>query len=148
MLIQALCEYYDVLAAQGKVIEEEFSSVNIHYLVSLTPDGKVDGIIDWRKRETTQQKGKDKEVLRPRSVSLPRRTEKSGIEGNIVEHRPLYLFGLNYDAKTETLTPDDRTGKAKKSHDAFVQRNLSFFEGLEDPVCTAFQSFMRNWNPA
>lgn len=148
MLIQALCEYYDVLAAQGKVIAEEFSSVNIHYLVSLTPDGKVDGIIDWRKSETTQQKGKDKEVLRPRSVSLPRRTEKSGIEGNIVEHRPLYLFGLNYDAKTETLTPDDRTGKAKKSHDAFVQRNLSFFEGLEDPVCTAFQSFMRNWNPA
>lgn len=30
---------------------------------------------------------------------MPERTEKSGIEANISEHRPLYIFGLNRDKK-------------------------------------------------
>ena len=33
MLIQALCEYFDMLAAAGKVTPEGYSKVKIHYLV-------------------------------------------------------------------------------------------------------------------
>ena len=41
MLIHALCDYYDILAKEGKVLPEGYSSVKIHYLISLTEDGTV-----------------------------------------------------------------------------------------------------------
>ena len=48
MLIHALCDYYDILAKAGKVLPEGYSSVKIHYLVSLTEDGRMDSIIDYQ----------------------------------------------------------------------------------------------------
>ena len=41
MLIRALCDYYDVLAEQGKVLPEGYSNVGIHYLIALNPDGRI-----------------------------------------------------------------------------------------------------------
>ena len=76
---------------------------------------------------------------------MPQRTEKTGIDSNIIEHRPLYIFGLNMDG--ERLTPDDRTGKARKSHEAFVTSNLEFLEGIDSPVANAYRNFLRTWNP-
>ena len=120
MLIQALCDYYDILAEEGKVLPEEYSEVNIHYLVCLNEDGGINEILDVQRREIiTRPKGKIQERLIPKTAVMPRRTEKTGIDSNIIEHRPLYLFGLNY--AENRLNPDDRTGKAKKSHDAFVE---------------------------
>ena len=97
MLIQALCDYYDILAEEGKVLPEEYSEVNIHYLVCLNEDGGINEILDVQRREIiTRPKGKIQERLIPKTAVMPRRTEKTGIDSNIIEHRPLYLFGLNY----------------------------------------------------
>ncbi len=76
---------------------------------------------------------------------MPARTEKTGIEANIAEHRPLYLFGLNLDK--DQLTPEDKTGKAKKSHEAFVKTNLEFTEGMSSPLIQAFRKFLESWKP-
>lgn len=46
MLIQALCNYYDILSAEGKVLPEGYSKVKIHYLISLTEEGTIDNIIN------------------------------------------------------------------------------------------------------
>lgn len=78
---------------------------------------------------------------------MPKRTEKSGIEANISEHRPLYIFGLNRDKKTGELFTKDRTEKAKKSHKAFVEKNLEFIEDLKSPIIDAYRQFLLNWNP-
>lgn len=145
MLIHALCDYYDILAKEGKVLPEGYSSVKIHYLISLTEDGRMDRIINHQ--DTVQvpsgKKMKKKEV--PKDLRMPKRTEKSGIDANIAEHRPLYIFGLNLDK--DILTPDDRTSKAKKSHQAFVEANLDFIEGLHSPLIDAFRAFLMNWEP-
>ena len=139
MLIQALCEYYDILAKAGKVTPAGYSKAKIHYLVHLTPEGEIDNISNW---QVTQG---EKEKLVPREEQMPERTEKPGIEANIVEHRPLYLFGLN---ETDgVLSPEDKTGKAKKSHRALVESNLEFLEGLDSPVVNAYRKFLENWNP-
>ena len=77
MLIKALCDYYDALAKNEKVLPEGFSNVKIHYLVSLTPDGEMDEIINWQETEQIDTgKGKLKERLIPRTVVMPERTEK------------------------------------------------------------------------
>lgn len=99
MLIQALCNYYDILSAEGKVLPEGYSKVKIHYLISLTEEGTIDNIINVQREIAESKKEKVVKRLVPKEVEMPKRTEKSGIEANISEHRPLYIFGLNRDKK-------------------------------------------------
>lgn len=145
MLIKALCDYYDILAVKGSVLPTGYSKVNIHYKISLTEDGQIDEIIDCQKKEQVQAGKKVIEKKVPTELVLPQRTEKPGIEANIAEHRPLYIFGLNLDK--DHLTPDDKTDKAKKSHKVFVEKNLNFIENLHSPIISAYKSFLLSWKP-
>lgn len=146
MLIQALCDYYDILSEQGKMLPDGYSRVPVHYLVYLTPEGTIAEILDWREViETEDKKGKIKQTLRAREIVLPKRTEIPGIDSNYIEHRPLYLFGLNYEK--DLFTPDDSTNKARKSHDKFKETNLKFIEEIDTPVVNAYRNFIENWVP-
>ncbi|MCI5700851.1 MAG: type I-C CRISPR-associated protein Cas8c/Csd1 [Lachnospiraceae bacterium] len=146
MLIKALSDYYDILAAEGKILPDGYSKVNVHYMICLNAEGKIEDIIDCQEKiQNKTDKGKIKEKWVPRIEEMPQRTEKTGIDSNIVEHRPLYIFGLNWEE--EGLTPDDRTGKARKSHEAFVKSNLEFLEGIDSPVVNAYRNFLRTWKP-
>lgn len=147
MLIRSLCDYYDIQSARGEAASDIMSEQPVHWMVMLTPDGRVADIIDKRIEESVPQKnGKVKIVKKPIVVSLPKRTQKTGIDANIIEHRPLYIFGLNYDAKIG-LTPDDKTGKARKSHETFVKKNLEFFDGIDSEIARAYVNFIKNWVP-
>ena len=144
MLIKALCDYYDILSKAGKVLPEGYSNVGVHYLVSLTPEGKVDAITDYQDRiPEILKNGKTKIQTNPKTVRMPKRTEKSAIDSNIIEHRPLYLFGLSY--AEDSMDADDK--KAQKSHEACVKMNLEFLEGLDSPVVNAYRNFLQNWEP-
>ena len=147
MLIRSLCDYYDIQSARGEAASDIMSEQPVHWMVMLTPDGRVVDIIDKRIEESVPQKnGKVKIVKKPIVVSLPKRTQKTRIDANINEHRPLYIFGLNYDAKIG-LTPDDKTDKARKSHEAFVKKNLDFFDGIDSEIARAYVNFIKNWVP-
>ena len=146
MLIKALCDYYDVLADEGKVLPDGYSLVKVHYKICLTPDGKIDAIINCQNMEhITAKNGKTKEKYVPKEVWMPSRTEKPGIDANIIEHRPLYIFGLNFD--NDQFTPDDKTKKAEKSHAVFVEENLKFIEGIDSPLVNAYRAFIESWIP-
>ena len=146
MLIQALCDYYDILADAGKVTAAGYSKVKVHYLVHLTKEGTISSISEYQEMvRISAGKGKIKEKSVPKETQMPERTEKSGIEANIIEHRPTYLFGLN--AVNGYLSPEDKTDKAKKSHEALITRNLEFLEGLDSPVINAYRNFLMNWEP-
>ena len=145
MLISALNDYYDILADAGEVAQPGTSSQKITHMIMLRPDGTISDIIDVRKEGPPDKNGKTK--LMPIEAVLPERTQKSGIDANIIEHRPLYIFGLNYDKQTGTFSPDDRTDKAKKSHNCFVEANLNFTEGMTSDIVTAYRNFIKNWAP-
>ena len=145
MLIKALCDYYDILSEKGSALPVGHSKVNVHYLISLTEDGQVDEIIDCQETERVQSGKKIKEKKVPAEMVMPQRTEKPGIDANIAEHRPLYIFGLNLDK--ERLSPDDRTDKARKSHKAFVEKNLKFMEDIHSPIVEAYKKFLNSWKP-
>ena len=71
MLIQALCDYYDVLAKAGRVLEDGYSRVRINYRVGLTAEGEVEGIETWQiPRTNTDAKGKTKETMEPHQLSM------------------------------------------------------------------------------
>lgn len=147
MLIQALCDYYDVLAAEGgKLPPEGYSEQAVHYCISLTADGKIDAIIDCRETiEVPQKNGKMKQQKVPKTVLLPARIETTKIEANIVEHRPAYIFGLL--PTKEGFTAQDPKNKAQKSHADFVEKNLAFTEALDSPMIRAYRAFLQNWHP-
>ena len=66
-----------------------------------------------------------------------------------MDHRPLYIFGLNYVKENgqEIWTPDDETNKARRSHKAFVEHELAFMDGLDSEICTAYRRFLKTWDP-
>lgn len=147
MLIKNLCDYYNVL---GKNAENSgrnpdfFSEQNVHYMIMLTEDGDISNIIDIRKPEVIPQKnGKVKTVFKPVTIILPKRSQKPGIDLNIIEHRPLYIFGLNYEKGS--FSPQDKTDKAKKSHQCFLDGNLEFCRNLNSAIVKAFCKFIERW---
>ena len=147
MLIRALCDYYGILEKEGKVVPEGYSRVEISYLISLTGEGDMDGIIDIRNTEIVPAgKGKTKERKTPREYLLFQRSEKTAIKANIVEHRPVYIFGLMWDK--DHFTANDRTNKAQKSHKDFVEANLTFIGDLDSPIVNAYRKFLQKWEPA
>ena len=145
MLIHALCEYYDVLSKAGKVLPDGYSKVNVSYKIGLNADGTVGEIINCQRTKTEQVGKKTKEKKIPDEMILPQRTEKPGIDANIIDHRPLYIFGLNLE--DNRLTPYDRTKKAEKSHQVFVEKNLEFISDIDTPIVNAFRNFLLNWTP-
>lgn len=150
MLIKALSDYYGVIEKQGKILDDAYSSVGISYLVSLTEDGKVDGIIDCENaRQIKKKNRKGEEVIEtkkfPRSMILPKRIESTSVNAYIVDHRPAYIFGLT--CKNEALTEDSPNDKTRKSHADFVRKNEEFFRDMKEPICRAFYRFVTEWEP-
>ena len=135
MLIKALCDYADKQSRD--TVPEGFSKQTVHFRIILSESGGLKEIVPIAPAD--EKKKVSREII------LPVRTQKSGIESNCIEHRPLYIFGLNFDK--DSFTPDDDTNKARKSHAAFVKHELEFFEGLDSPVCTAYRNFVKNWSP-
>mgnify|MGYP000791372984 FL=1 len=143
MLIKALCDYS---ALQENKTPAGYCKQAIHFEILLTPEGKIAAINDLRVPRITPLKNKKtKTVYDPVMEQLPVRTQKPGIDKNTIEHRPLYIFGLNYDKGT--LTPTDATNKAAKSHNCFCEWNEKFFENIDSPICKAYLNFIRTWKP-
>ena len=47
----------------------------------------------------------------------------------------------------DRYSTEDSTDKAKKSHKAFVDKNLEFTEGMTSDIVTAYRNFLQKWNP-
>ena len=150
MLIKALCDYYDVKekAVSSDDTSDFFSAQDVSYMIHLNINGEIISIVDIRdEKKIPLGKDKTKTIRVPKEIILPKRSQKTGIDVNIIEHRPLYIFGLNYDKETGVFTTYDKTQKAEKSHKVFVEGNLQFCEGIESEIVIAYRNFLLNWNP-
>ena len=126
MLIKALCDYYDILSKNGKILSDEYSPVNINYIVCLTEAGKIDTIIECEKGNC--------EIF-------PKRYSKSTVKSEILDCRGKYVFGLEFDVKNSIFE------KSIKFNNDFIKVNIEFLEGLNSPVVNAYRNFILNWNP-
>ncbi len=146
MVIKELAGYYDLLYSQGRIISPDFEEVQASHLVVLTPDGRIESIVNWRVKEViTDKKGNEKERWFPRKVIMPKRFSKAGAT-NIIEHRPDYLFGLQI-TKDGTLTTESKLDNLRKHHETCVKENMRFLEDIQTPVATAYKNFFINWRP-
>ena len=77
MLIRSLCDYYDIQSARGEAASDIMSEQPVHWMVMLTPDGRVADIIDKRIEESVPQKnGKVKKACAFKSHILTKKETK------------------------------------------------------------------------
>ena len=148
MLIKALYDYYDILEKNGETVPDGYSKVDIDYKIILTPNGKIEDIISVKNEvEYHDKKGKVKTKYISKQFIMPKRIETSTIKSNFIEHRALYIFGLNYNKNEKTFTVSGNKDKAIKSHSDFVKSNLEFIDGIDSPIVNAYRNFIINWKP-
>ena len=125
MLIKALCDYYDELRKQGKVFSDGYEKIKVNYVICLDEKGRV---VDILQNEI--------------QAEMPKRESKSTVNSEIIEHRPEYIFGLDYD--NNSLIIND---SVIKKHKKFVERNLEFIDGINSNIAYAYKNFIKKWNP-
>ena len=86
MLIEALCDYYDVLSQNGDVPREGYQNINISFGVAISPEGKLDDIIDMRRETIIKSKsGKEKKKQLAVEELFPDDQTISGVRAIVLE---------------------------------------------------------------
>ena len=136
MILQALVEYYENLAAQGKLARPGWSDANISYALYINDDGELEQAVSLRREE---ERGK-KKVLVPRSMRLPISCRKSSdMTANFLWDNSSYILGI------------DEKGKAERSLDCFAVCKAfhhHLLDGVDSSAARAVLAFFDNWDPA
>lgn len=156
MLISALNQYYDVLISNDKLTEPGYENCDVSYIVILSPEGKMTGILDSREKEEVDVRGKKKIVYKPKTVRIPERPRSTTVSANYVEVRPGYIFGLEYRSGQDegTLSVFCSSAKTEKQKERLKLQHHSFceeverdFGGMTSPLARAYLQFARTWEP-
>ena len=135
MILQALVDYYEALAAQGRVAKPGWGIAKISYALNLDKQGRLLNLISLK---LTKQKGK-KAVEVPQSILLPEATKRTaGVAAQFLWDNAKYVLGL------------DASGKAERSKQCFEAMAQKCQEILADAVgekAAALKAFFASWQP-
>ena len=136
MILQALAQYYDRIAASGSdVATEGFQKQEIPFLIVLNKDGQFIGIQDTRSGEGKKKVG--------RQFTVPKAIKKtSGIAANLLWDVPAYVVGKpKLDSKKDT---EKQLLRALEQQQAFFDRLTAVFpQGDFDAGIAAVISFLQ-----
>ena len=136
MILQALVEHYEDLAAQGKLARPGWSDANISYALYINDAGELEQAVSLKREE---ERGK-KKVLVPRPMSLPAPVKRSsGISSNFLWDNSSYMLGI------------DEKGKPQRSLECFAAcRTLhhQLLDEVDSGAARAVLAFFDHWNPA
>ncbi len=130
-VLQALCGYYDRMAARGEVEPPGYSREKIGFVLVLAADGTV---VD--KEDLREKSGRN---LVPRLLVVPAAIKRTaGIAPNLLWDKSAYVLGRTAGAGRRTAG----------EHAAFRKRHLDLLEGTTDPGLLALRRFLEAWEPA
>lgn len=140
--IKILCDYYDVLNAQKKLIPEEYTDERIDYVLLLNRDGQLVDIMDHHYEEIRISGKKEKAVTLGTLERLPKRVQKKD-SAYALDHRGKYVLGLTVDNDQFVCSNTEQ-----KAFDTFVAENSQLIENLHTPLIDAYRQFMATWKPS
>lgn len=136
MILQALAEHYETLAAQGKIERPGWSISNISYALYINDAGELEQAVSVK---TEQVRGK-KTALTPQSMTLPTPVKRSsGVSSNFLWDNSSYLLGIDAKGKPQ------RSLECFQNCKALHHRLLS---GVNSPAAKALLAFFDSWDPA
>lgn len=135
MILQALMEYYENLAKQGKLPRQGWCQAKVSYGINLSKSGDIKNIV-WLKRE--EQMG-NKQSWIPQSMTVPAMvTRSSGVLSNFLCDNSKYLLGIDKDG----------TGKRiLECFEAAKEKHLNLLQNTSGEMAQAICAFFRKWNP-
>lgn len=136
MILQALTQLYEDLAARGDISRPGWSKAKISYALCLSKDGSLIQVIPQFAEE---QAGK-KTVLRPQTKELPAAvTRSSGVLSNFLWDNSSYLLGV------------DEKGKPERSLECFracAKLHHELLDNVDSAAAKAILKFFDTWQPA
>ena len=135
MILQALVQEYENLAAEGKAAEEGWCLAKVSCALHISEQGELLGVISLKEEV---ERG-NKKIWVPQWVNVPEMvTRSSGISANFLCDKSKYMLGIDENgANAETL---ERFEAAKNKH-------LEVLQNAEGEVAKAVCFFFQNWNP-
>jgi len=135
MILQALTEYYEVLAAQGK-IKPGWSDRGVSFALYINDAGELEQVVSLK---TEQMRGK-KTVYVHQEISLPATRKRSRDNTpDFLWDKSSYLLGMGAGKKAP------RALKCFQESKAFHHQLL---DGVESPPAKALLAFFDRWEPA
>lgn len=135
MILQALVDYYEALAAQGRVAKPGWGIAKISYALNLDKQGRLLNFISLK---LTKQKGK-KAVEVPQNILLPEATKRtSEVEAQFLWDNAKYVLGLDASGKAE---------RSKQCFEAMAQKCQEILAAAVGEKATALKAFFASWQP-
>ncbi len=135
MILQALVQHYENLAAEKKVSREGWSQAKVSYALNLSQEGEITGVISLKQEV---EKGK-KKVWLPALLEVPEMvTRSSGISANFLCDNSKYILGIDADGGGQ---------RVEDCYQAAKERHLSLLRDTEGEMAQAVRNFFENWNP-
>ena len=135
MILQALVDYYEALAAQGRVAKPGWGIAKISYALNLDKQGRLLNLISLK---LTKQKGK-KAVEVPQSILLPEATKRTaGVAAQFLWDNAKYVLGLDASGEAE---------RSKQCFEAMAQKCQEILAAAVGEKATALKAFFAGWQP-
>lgn len=135
MILQALTELYEQLAAKGVLAGAGWSPVKVSYALYLNDAGEITQVASLKVEQT---KGK-KTVLVPQSFSLPAPVKRTvGVAANFLCDNSSYMLGMDQKGKPE---------RTKECFNACKQLHQTILTDMDSPAARAVLAFFERWEP-
>lgn len=135
MILQALVDYYEALAAQGRVAKPGWGIAKISYALNLDKQGRLLNVISLK---LTKQKGK-KAVEVSQNILLPEATKRtSKVEAQFLWDNAKYVLGLDASGKAE---------RSKQCFEAMAQKCQEILAAVVGEKAAALKAFFASWQP-
>ncbi len=135
MILQALVQYYESLAGQGKLLKPGWCYAKVSYMIDLNADGTIRAICPLKHEE---ERGK-KKVWIPSPLCVPEMVTRSvNVSANFLCDNAKYILGID---------PDGTNPRVKECFQAAKERHLTILSDVEDTMAKAICLFFENWNP-
>lgn len=136
MILQALTEYYEALAAQEKIARPGWADAKISFALCLGESGELERVASTK---TEQTQGK-KTVLAPQKLSLPASvTRTAGVLSNFLWDNSSYILGVDAKGKPQ---------RSLKCFEACKVLHHQVLDGVDSPGARALLAFLDRWDPA
>ena len=133
MILQALVDYYEELAAQGKIARPGWSKVKVSWALEIDENGMLLDVLPLRRPS------EDGKKMLPREMELPAPVRKtSGISSNFLWGNSNYMLAL------------DNKGKEKRAADCFEAAKVlhqKLLSSVDSAAAKAVVAFFTSWNP-
>ena len=133
MILQALVDYYEEMASQGKIARPGWSKTKVSWALEIDEKGHLLNVLPLRSPSSDGKK------MLPREMELPAPVKRSsGILPNFLWDNASYILGR------------DNKGKQKRTAECFAaarELHIKLLTTADSAPARAVIAFFMNWNP-